>query len=439
MIPPQPIQVQCPQCQQPFAAHIRSIVDVGTEPQAKDLLLRGRLNIVHCPNCGFQGMLSGPILYHDPSKELALVYVPFELNLKRDDQERLIGSMTNALIDSLPAAQRKGYLFQPKTFFSLQSLIEAILEADGISKEMLDTQRNQVDLVGQLLDVSNDEDRLQALVEEHKAELTYEFFLTLNAMIQEATQNGDEVTTRRLAKLRQRLLDLIGQPAGAPPAPWPESVSHDELVQALLKADDQALRGLIAVNRPRFDYLFFQTLTGQIDAAKAAGQADKAKELANLRTRVLELTDEIDHETQQMLENAARLLQTILQSPNPQQAIQEHLADMDEAFLLVLTANIEQAKAEGQTDVAEALEGLYGYVLSRLEAQMPPEIQLVNRLLRASDPDVRAEILKTESETASKPAFTDLVEAMAADAEDQGEAELAGRLWQIAEEVGAKV
>jgi hypothetical protein len=437
MIPPQPVQVQCPQCRQPFVAHIRSIVDVGAESHTKDLLLRGRLNVVNCPNCGFRGMLTSPILYHDPSRELALAFVPFELNLKRDDQERLIGKMTNALINSLPAEQRKAYLFQPRTFFTLQSLVEAVLEADGISKEMLDTQRKQVDLVNQLLDLSSDDARLKALVEGRKAELTYEFFLILGAMVEETLQDGDEVTSQRLVKLRHRLLDLVGQPAGAPPAPLPESAGYADLIQTLLKTDDQALRGLVAVNRPRFDYIFFQALTDQIDAARSAGQADKARQLTTLRARMLELTDEIDRETRQVLEKAARLLQAILQSPNPQQTIQERLNEIDEAFLLVLTANIEQAQAEGRTDIAQALEGLYGYVLSRLEAQMPAEVQLVNRLLRTSSPDVRAGILKAESATVSQPAFTSLVETLAADAENQGETELASRLWQIAEEVNA--
>jgi hypothetical protein len=50
---------------------------------------------------------------------------------------------------------------------------------------------------------------------------------------------------------------------------------------------------------------------------------------------------------------------------------------------------------------------------------------------------VRAGILKDESATVSQPAFTSLVETLAADAENQGETELASRLWQIAEEVNA--
>jgi len=437
MIPPQPVQVDCPQCHQPFVAHIHSIVDTGSDPEAKDLLLRGRLNMARCPNCDFQGVLSSPILYHDPAKELALVYVPFELNLNRDDQERLIGRMTNALIDSLAPALRKGYLFQPKLVFSAASLIESIMEADGISRETLEKQRKQVDLVSQLVNVAADDGLLTALVEDHKAELTYDFFLTLRAMADDAAEDGDVVHARQLHDLADRLLKLVGKPAGTSPGSLPRAAKADELIQILASADEAALRGIIAANRSLLDYSFFQTLTGQIETAQSTGEVGKADQLTTLRTRVLELTDEIDRETQQILEKAARLLQTILVSPDPRQAIQDHLDDIDEAFLLVLLANVDQARAEGETQAAQVLEGLYGYVVSQLESQMPVEVQLVNRLLHTAGAEDRAALLRAESATAGTATFASLVEAMATDAEEQGQADLANHLWQIAEEAQA--
>src|SRR5262245_50708636 len=114
MSSPQQSTVRCPNCRQPVQATIYNIVDVGKEPRLKEMLLRGQINALSCPNCGYRGALSMPMLYHDPVKQLALVLMPPELGLKRDEEERQIGKLTNALMESIPQEQRKMYMLQPQ-------------------------------------------------------------------------------------------------------------------------------------------------------------------------------------------------------------------------------------------------------------------------------------------------------------------------------------
>ncbi len=64
------IQTSCPNCQQPIIAEIQQVIDVGRNPQAKDLILSGELNMALCQVCGFQGQLPVPVVYHDAEKEL---------------------------------------------------------------------------------------------------------------------------------------------------------------------------------------------------------------------------------------------------------------------------------------------------------------------------------------------------------------------------------
>jgi hypothetical protein len=435
MIPPQPIQVKCPQCGQPYVAQLQSIVDVGQQPELKDELLRGRLNRTTCPYCGAKGMLSIPLLYHDPFKELLLCLMPMELNLTHEDQEQLLGAMTNALMDALPPEKRKGYLLQPRTIFSLQRLAEEILEADGVTKEMLAEQTERARLIQDLLDRLDDEEQFHALVAQRREELTYELFLTLAAGLQAAHEDGDEPLAQRLIQLQGKLLELVGPPPSPIPEPLPEDTTYEEMLQTLLEAEgDQQLQGLVIANRPLLDYGFFQALTGQIEAAQSAGEAERAAQLTALRTRVLEITNEIDRQMQADLERAAGRLRRILESDDPRRAIQERIEEIDEVFLMVLSANIAQAGAQGQEEVAKGLEALYDYTLSRLEAQMPPEVQLVNRLLRVESAEAREEILHRET-TLVNQEFLDLVHVMAEDARRQRREEIAQRLGEIEAQV----
>ena len=103
---------------QPMSAQV---LDVGKRPEIKNALLSGRMT-----------NLTAPFMYHDPAKELAFILMPLELNLRETDQQRIIGQMTQSVMRDLPETAPRGYLLQPKMFFTFQSLIEAILEKDGI-------------------------------------------------------------------------------------------------------------------------------------------------------------------------------------------------------------------------------------------------------------------------------------------------------------------
>ena len=132
----------CPNCQAQFTAPIHSIID-GQDPELKSALLQGRLNVAECPQCGLADILNSPLLYYDQEKELALVLAPNDLHLMGADQEKVIGNLTNTLINSLPAEERKFYLFNPKQFLTMDGLIKAVLEADGITEEITNALAKQ--------------------------------------------------------------------------------------------------------------------------------------------------------------------------------------------------------------------------------------------------------------------------------------------------------
>ena len=438
MFPPQPIQVTCPQCNQPFTALVQNIIDVGGRPDLKEQLLRGRLNVAGCPHCGFAGGIGAPLLYHDPDKELALILMPTELNLPRNDEEKLIGSLTNALIDSLPPERRKGYLFQPKTFLSLEGLARAVLEADGITPEMMEAQEKRVGLIQDLSSRLDNEEQFQAFVEEHQSEIDYELFLILRAMIDSARRDGLGEEAQSLEKLRHRLLEATGGPAG----PSPDQVevkTFDELLDVLLGAESQQeLQAMVATNRAVFDYGFFQQITEYIQTAQQAGDGDRAGELLQLRQNVLASTEVVDHATEAALENAAKHLRDILSADDPHAAVEERLEEIDEAFLVVLAANIGQAEEQGHKEIAGTLRNLYDFILERLEEQMPPQARLINRLLRAETADERRSVLHEAGDLVDDD-LAQVLEAVADDAKAQGQQQLASEFDAIIQLVKERV
>ena len=211
----QTINVTCPSCRQPFGTQVFSVVDVSDQPALKRQLLAGQLNIATCTHCGMAGILGMPFAYHDPDKELLFVFMPNEAGLAANEQQKMIGTLTQDVMNSLPAEQRKAYLFSPKTFILLDSMVQAILEADGVTKEMIEKQRAQSKLINDLLQVRDDEERLKELVDQHTDEIDYEFFQMLTASAGAAAEENKGELASVLLALRSQLMKLRA-PADAP-------------------------------------------------------------------------------------------------------------------------------------------------------------------------------------------------------------------------------
>ena len=122
------IQTTCPRCRQPILAEVQQLFDLQVDPTAKQRLLSHSTNMARCAACGYDGLVSTPIVFHDPEKELLLTFFPPELGLPINEQEKQIGPLINQVVNGLPTEKRKGYLFQPQTMFTYQTLIDKVLD-----------------------------------------------------------------------------------------------------------------------------------------------------------------------------------------------------------------------------------------------------------------------------------------------------------------------
>jgi hypothetical protein len=435
----QTVPVTCPNCQYRFAAPVLTIVDTGQNPEAKALFLSGQINIAACPQCGYAGALNTPLVYHDPEKELLYTYVPTE-------QQRIVGDLTNRVMSALPTEKRRGYLLQPRSFLRIEAMIEAILEADGITREMIEAQRAKADLLSRLLQASSDKAR-RAIVQENDSQLDYEFFqlISLNLELAQAEDRSEQA--QQLLALRQQLLDWTT--TGREVAAREDAIRSlgteitregllEKLVEAALTEDHIRVETMVGVARPAIDYIFYQQLTERIETAERAGKADEGQKLKSLRDTVLTLTAEIDAEMQQATEEAAGLLQEILDSEEPEKVLRDNLHQIDELFLGVLATNLERAQRSSQTEDVEKLVQI-GRILNDLilESQ-PPEIQLINRLLAAEHPDGTQAVLE-ENRQQVNAGFLEVMDLVGENLSQTGREEAAARLAQVRAQAAAMI
>ncbi|MCK4899581.1 MAG: CpXC domain-containing protein, partial [Anaerolineales bacterium] len=281
--------INCPNCRQRIVADVDQLFDVEPDPTAKQKLLSGAFNIIQCPHCGFNGNLATPIVYHDHEKELLLTYVPAEVNLPRDEQERVIGTIINQVVSQLPQEQRKGYLLQPQSFLNMQSMVERILEADGITHEMIEAQQQRLNLLQRLLDVSDDS--LADVAEQEDDLLDAEFFLLLNSLLEASMLGNDQESAQRLGDLQQKLMPIttFGQQVQEQTKEVEaaveslreagEELTREKLLDLVITAPNETrLNALVSLARPGMDYEFFSMLSDRIDRARGDG-----------RTRLIEL------------------------------------------------------------------------------------------------------------------------------------------------------
>jgi hypothetical protein len=396
-IPTQAATIVCPNCGQQFTTQIRSIVDVGQDPEAKMRFLQGQLNVAICPRCGTAGPLNTPFLYHDPHKELLFVYTPPPTTMSHDQQQRFIGSMINAVMSSLPSEQRKGYLFQPRNFLSLETMLDEIIVADGIPREQLESQRRKLRLLNRLRSAVSD-DVIEVIARENEKDLDYEFFLLLNNLVENMAAQGNEAEAVRLQGLRSKLLQY-SEAARQGDAESAQILSQGDLLQLLLETEDEQQRkALVAAARPLLDYAFFQSFTGMIEKAQQDGKQKEADRLLGLRSQLLAWTDELDAAARKIWERKAKLIQDVLQSPDWRAALEPHWQEIDPIFLTIVSSNVRLAQDRGNEQAAATLQQLMDLALLIAHEHAPPEVQLLNQLLEVEAPTERQRLLEENRE-----------------------------------------
>lgn len=433
-------RVTCPGCRNPFETPIEQILDVRDDPGGKIRVLNGLVNVAACPHCGMRGALNLPFLYHDPDNELALVYMPLEAGRSDLERQQAIGKLTSAVMDSLPPEERKAYLLQPQVFFTLENLANKILEADGVTPEMIEQQKAKVELLQRMLDVTSDES-LEAMIKENDASIDAGFFRLLGLNLEMAQAAGRAADVQRVAALQSKLLELSSEgqvvsARGEMLRALRTQPTREKLLDLLIQAPDEPTRGLLVTfGRPLLDYPFFQALTARIESAPdEAGQ----ERLKALRKEILDVRDRLEEATRALYEARAGLLRDLLLSDDPETLARRRFPELDEAFLNALAANLEKARASGDGQTVRALQFIWDLVLRLAEESMPPEVRFLNRLV-AVESDAEVERLLQENRDLVTERLIRFMEETEAGIREQGALETAERLASVLEKARGMV
>ena len=395
-------QINCPNCRNPIQVAINQLIDVGHDPEAKSQLLSGGHNHIVCNICSYQGQIATPLVYHDPDKELLLTYIPVEIGIDKDEQERLLGRLINQAIDRLPSEKRKGYLLQPQAVLTMQGLIDRILEADGISKEDLEAQRAKLRLFEELL--RTPEDGIQQFAQENSEELDEAFFQLASFSLQATSdEKAREAANQRLQLLLPETSfgrEIIAQDtetrlAAESLQQLGDKLTHDTLLKIFLEAPtDLRIDALVQLIRPALDYVFFQKLTEKIDQASD----DVKTKLTAMRQRILELTQRIDKAQEARTAAAAQLIRVIMDSDDLDGAIKAALPRVDELFLTLLHSNIQAADERSDTATADKLRLIDERLKEVINEALPPGLQLAQRMLEVADLEEAQTLLEDSSD-----------------------------------------
>lgn len=406
MTNPTQTTIRCPNCGQPVQVQVRTIVDAQSDPQGKSLLMSGRLNSAQCLSCRSTASVVAPLLYHDGSKDLLIAYVPVEMGLQgKQQQEKIVGDLLNTLTNRIPKEQFRAYLFNPRRALTMQGVMDQILEADGISPEMMAEQKKRIDLIQEFLDSSSEEELLSKIAANDPV-IDERLMQTLTLMIQRLVQEGRREVATALLGLQEALLtnSSLGQSILEEQAQQEEAMRElaarlDELGdgatrQSFLElaleyaSSDQHLQALVGMVRPALDYQFFQLLASAIDQA----EAEEAAHLQSLRDHLVQLTEQVDREMQRSTQRAVDFLKYLL-SLNPVEAISAALEQnanlIDDQFMAVVSANIQESERRGDSATRDRLREVYEQSIGVLQSQMTPELRFLNELMSIDDSSER--------------------------------------------------
>jgi len=434
-------QISCPRCRQSIPANVEQLFDVTHEPASKQRLLSGQSNHARCPHCGYDGRLATPIVYHDNEKELLLTFFPPELGLPVTEQEKLMGPLIKQIVDRLPPEKRKGYLFKPQANFTYESMMETILNKDGISSETIKMQQERVMLIEKLLQMTSPDARLE-LIKQNEKSIDEQFFGLFSRIAQNAMQSGQEPIARALIELQKQLLDetafgrqlkeSVGEVEAATKVLQDagQSLTRELLLDFVLEAKSEArIRAYVSLARGGMDYTFFQNLTDKIEKA-----SDEEKtRLETIREKLLGFVAEVDKQLEARFKQAQDFVETILEQEDVEKATQENIEAFTQDAAEVVNQLLRQASEANDYTRMGKLQKMV-QVLQTASAP-PPEFAFIEQLLQTPD-DAAVDQMLGENDAIVNQEFVDALSGLISQIEAQGDSNpeaqsMSGKLTEI--------
>jgi hypothetical protein len=113
-------EIACVHCQHPNAVEVWSAINIKEDPELKDLLLGGEINMAECVSCKEIFYAEHFLLYHDPEAELMAFVYPHDYASEKDRWREKTAADFALSQGTLPQEDQLNY--PPLTMFGLDSL-----------------------------------------------------------------------------------------------------------------------------------------------------------------------------------------------------------------------------------------------------------------------------------------------------------------------------
>jgi hypothetical protein len=424
--------IGCPACGTRFQTPVEQILDIRVDPSAKNRMLSGTVNFAVCPSCGTAAMLNLPFIYHDPDNEIALLYLPVDAGPNEVERQKAVGRLARELMNSMPPEERKGYLLQPETFISIETMVKRVLELEGVTEEDMTRSQNQRELLNTF--ITSENESWDKLVEENYKLVDESFFALIEYVVQISVRTGNEESDAdKFSELQDYLIENteIGKQLAERAEVvqrFAENPTRENLLHALLVADDEETRtSLIQARMDLLDYTFFQQLLDRIEQATTD---DEKETLVELRRQILAYRDDITQASQALVQERAMLLGKLLETENPRLMASSHLSELDNTFFFVLSTQMQDAEKQKNEKRLEELQEIAGVINSVMESTLPPEVAFTRRLMMIPDDAQLRQTLEANKQ-ALTPQYLAFLQAVVESGNEQGEVESADRLTKV--------
>jgi hypothetical protein len=318
--------------------------------------------------------------------------------MQLNEQERLIGPLIKQVTDRLPPERRKAYLLKPVANLTYESMIQTILEKDGITPEMLKEQQERVQLVERLLQASAKDVRSE-IIKQNTNLFDEQFFALFSRLAQSAAGSGQEPIARAMVDLQNQLLEetefgrglkeSVGELEAATKALQEvgQGLTREKLLDIVLQSSSDArIRAYVSIARGGMDYQFFQVLSERID--KASG--DEKARLESIREKLLKFTNEADKQLEARYKQAQDFIESLLAQDDVVKAVRDNLNGFSQDAVDVVNQLLRQASEKNDYTRMGKLQKMVEVLR---EVSTPPEVGFIEQLLDAPDDATMSQML----------------------------------------------
>jgi hypothetical protein len=202
--------------------------------------------------------------------------------------------------------------------------------------------------------------------------------------------------------------------------------------------DEDIVDTLVTAAQSAMQYEFFSELTSAIEKAEKEGNTVSAQRLTRYRENYLELYDQMQNASREMLEDAMATLTTLIEAPDKATAVAEHIEEIDDAFMYILSARMADAEQKGNMPEFQALNEIQAAIVNMVESQLPPHVLFINNLMRAESEEEETALFN-ENQHLVTPELVQMIEQAIEQAQEQGQEEVDGRLLEVKAAIEARL